>query len=41
MYDSAKSYHENKKVYLMGIVQHLYLPYLTEKGKSQLAALKM
>lgn len=41
MYDSAKSYDENKKVYIMGIVRHLYLPYLTEKGKSQLAALKM
>lgn len=37
MYDNNKSYLENKKVYISGILKHLYAPYLTEKGKRQMA----
>lgn len=35
MYDSGKSYEENKTTYLRGILTHLYVPYLTKKGKKE------
>ncbi len=40
MYDRNKSYAENKALYLRGIFTHVYLPYLTEKGKQALVHLK-
>ncbi len=35
MYDDGKSYEENKTTYLRGTLTHLYVPYLTKKGKKE------
>jgi hypothetical protein len=39
MYDNPAEYELNKKKYLRGVMHHLYLPYLTKKGKKELEAL--
>lgn len=35
IYADDKSYEENKTIYLRGILTHLYVPYLTKKGKKE------
>lgn len=37
MYDGGKQIEKAKKVYLKSIMEHVYGPYLTSKGKKQLA----
>jgi AcrR family transcriptional regulator len=39
MYDQDRSFKKMKPVYLRGIMQHVYGPYLTEKGRKELASL--
>jgi AcrR family transcriptional regulator len=35
MYDNADEYQVNKQKYLRGVINHLYLPYLTKKGMKE------
>jgi hypothetical protein len=39
MYDNPEEYALNKKKYLRGVMNHVYLPYLTKKGMKELDAL--
>lgn len=39
MYDQDRSFKKMKPVYLRGIMNHVYGPYLTDKGKKELAGL--
>lgn len=39
-YDHLQGYKTVKPIYLMGIITHIYGPYLTEKGLSELKSLK-
>lgn len=40
MFDSQEGYKSVKPIYLMGVMTHVYGPYLTEKGVLELQALK-
>jgi hypothetical protein len=39
MYDNPEEYGLNKQKYLRGVMNHLYLPYLTKKGRKGLEEL--